>query len=184
MCKCSRAGCLAATQVTEKGTHVYSSAFFAGWLRGLGWKRLLLRSGAAASLEGIEVIEQASPEGDHATNGLAEVSADSSAEESGRKTQETAGVERTTGNMVGSTVSELLDEIQNSIRWQDAGSATHWKSSETSSCRVWTESCIFTGRSTSQKKEWQAMRRGWWNAFSLVTMSALAHHCLSQSVDC
>ena len=59
-------------------------AFFAGWLRGLGWKRLLLRFGnerallaflraAAASLEGVEVIEQASPEGDHAANGLAEV---------------------------------------------------------------------------------------------------------------
>ena len=28
---------------------------------------------AAASLEGVEVIEQASPEGDHAANGLAEV---------------------------------------------------------------------------------------------------------------
>ena len=54
------------------------------WLRGLGWKRLLLRSdnerallvflrAAAADLEGVEVIEQASPEGDHAANGLAEV---------------------------------------------------------------------------------------------------------------
>ena len=53
-------------------------------LRGLGWKRLLLRSdnerallaflrAAGASLEGVEVIEQASLEGDHAANGLAEV---------------------------------------------------------------------------------------------------------------
>ena len=44
------------------------------WLRGLGWKRLLLRSdnerallvflrAAGAGLEGVEVIEQASPEG-------------------------------------------------------------------------------------------------------------------------
>ena len=59
-------------------------AFFAGWLRGLGCKRLLLRSDneralpaflrtVAASLEGVEVIQQASPEGDHAANGLAEV---------------------------------------------------------------------------------------------------------------
>ena len=58
--------------------------FFAGWLRGLGWKRLFLRPdnaralqgflrAAAAGLEGVEVIEQASPEGDHAANGLAEV---------------------------------------------------------------------------------------------------------------
>ena len=54
--------------------NVYALAFFTGWLRGLGWKRLLLRSdnerallaflrAAAASLEGIEVIEQASLEG-------------------------------------------------------------------------------------------------------------------------
>ena len=50
----------------------------------VGWKRLLLRSdnerallaflrAAAASLEGVDVIEQASLEGDHAANGLAEV---------------------------------------------------------------------------------------------------------------
>ena len=68
----------------EKGVNVYALAFFTGWLRGLGWKRLLLRSdndrallaflrAAAANLEGVEVIEQASPEGDHAANGLAEV---------------------------------------------------------------------------------------------------------------
>ena len=77
VCKCKRTGCLAATQVPEKG-------FFAGWLRGLGWGRLLLRSdterallaflrAAAAGLEGVAVVEQASLEGDHAANGLAEV---------------------------------------------------------------------------------------------------------------
>ena len=82
VCKCKRTGCLAATQVLEKGMNVYALAFFTGWLRGLGWKRLLLRPdnerallaflrAAAASLEGVEVIEQASPEGDHAANGLA-----------------------------------------------------------------------------------------------------------------
>ena len=84
LCKCKRTGCLASTQVPEKGMKVYALAFFTGWLRGLGWKRLLLRSdnerallaflrAAAASLESVEVIEQASPEGDHAANGLAEV---------------------------------------------------------------------------------------------------------------
>ena len=56
--------------------NVYALAFFTGWLRGLGWKRLSLRSdnerallaflrAAAASLEGVEVTEQSSPEGDH-----------------------------------------------------------------------------------------------------------------------
>ena len=84
VCKCKRTECLAATQVPEKGMNVYALAFFTGWLRGLGWKRLLLRSdherallaflrAAAVSLEGVEVTEQASPEGDHAANGLAEV---------------------------------------------------------------------------------------------------------------
>ena len=84
VCKCKRTGCLAATQVPEKGMNVYALAFLTGWLRGLGWKRLLLRFDneralsaflhpSAASLEGVEVIEQASPEGDHAANGLAEV---------------------------------------------------------------------------------------------------------------
>ena len=84
VCKCKGTGCLAATEVPEKGIHVYSLAFFAGWLRGLGWKRLLLKSdnerallaflrAAAASLEGVEVVEHASPEGNHAANGLAEV---------------------------------------------------------------------------------------------------------------
>ena len=96
VCTCKRTGCLAATQVPEKGMNVYDLAFFTGWLRGLGWKRLLLRSdnerallaflrAAAASLEGVEVIEQARPRGQ---------GTDSSAEESsGRETQETAGLE-------------------------------------------------------------------------------------------
>ena len=44
VCKCKRGGCLAATQVPEKGMNAYALAFFTGWLRGLGWKRLMLRS--------------------------------------------------------------------------------------------------------------------------------------------
>ena len=47
VCKCKRTGCLAATQVPEKGMHPCALAFFTGWLRGLGWTRLLLRSGVA-----------------------------------------------------------------------------------------------------------------------------------------
>ena len=39
--------------------------------------------------------------------------------------------------MVGSTLSKLLVEVQNSGRWEDAGSAAHRKTLETSSCRVW-----------------------------------------------
>ena len=44
VCKCKRTRCLAATQVLEKGMNVNVLAFFTGWLRGLGWTRLLLRS--------------------------------------------------------------------------------------------------------------------------------------------
>ena len=44
VCKCKRTGWLAATRVPETGMNVCVLAFFFGWLRGLGWKRLLLRS--------------------------------------------------------------------------------------------------------------------------------------------
>ena len=64
-----------------EGHECLCSSLLSWMLRGLGWKRLLLRSdnerallaflcAAAASLEGVEVIEQASPEGDHAANVL------------------------------------------------------------------------------------------------------------------
>ena len=44
VCKCKRTRYLAATQVPEKGMNACALAFFTGRLRGLGWKRLLLRS--------------------------------------------------------------------------------------------------------------------------------------------
>ena len=83
-CKDKRTGCPAATQVPSKGVDAYALSFLVGWLRSLGWKRLIMRSdnerallsllrAAAMNLEGVEVIEQACPEGDHAANGLAEV---------------------------------------------------------------------------------------------------------------
>ena len=42
-CKCKRRF-PAGTQVPEKVMNACAMAFFTGWLRGLGWKRLLLRS--------------------------------------------------------------------------------------------------------------------------------------------
>ena len=39
-----KAGCLGATQVPSKGVEPYSQAFLVGWLRGLGYKRLVMRS--------------------------------------------------------------------------------------------------------------------------------------------
>ena len=67
--KDKKTGCLGATQVPSKGVEPYSQAFLVGWLRGLGYKRLVMRSdneraplallrSAAASLEGTEVVEQ------------------------------------------------------------------------------------------------------------------------------
>ena len=84
MVKGKKTGCLGATQVPNKGVEPYSQLFLVGWLRGLGYKRLVMRSdnerallaflrSAAASLEGTEVVEQLCPEGDYAANGLAEV---------------------------------------------------------------------------------------------------------------
>ena len=82
--KDKKTGCLGATQVPSQGVEPYSQAFLVGWLRGLGYKRLVMRSdnerallallrSVAANLEGAEVVEQSCPEGDHAANGLAEV---------------------------------------------------------------------------------------------------------------
>ena len=125
--------------------NVYALAFLVGWLRGLGWKRLLFRSdneralraflcAAAMGLKGVEVIEQACPERDHKVNGLAEVtgarsqSTDSSAEKSvGRKTQETIGVDFAIGNMAGSALRKLLVEVHNPSRWKDAWSSSAQK---------------------------------------------------------
>ena len=84
VCRCKRTKCWAAAQVPRKGVHVHALVFFVGLQRGLGWKRLLMSSdneltllaflrAAAVGLEGVEVIEQACPEGEHAANGLAEV---------------------------------------------------------------------------------------------------------------
>ena len=64
--------------------NAHALAFFPRWLPRFGMETIaseadnerawlaFLRA-AAAGLEGVEVIEQASPEGDHAANGLAEV---------------------------------------------------------------------------------------------------------------
>ena len=68
----------------REGHECLCSGLLYGVASRLGWKRLLLRSdnerallaclrAEAAGLEGVEVIEQASPEGDYAANGLAEV---------------------------------------------------------------------------------------------------------------
>ena len=80
---------------------VYALAFFSGWLRGLGWKRLLLRSDNERALlvsvsPVLRVWKVLKRSNKQALKGITQRSqvTDSSAEESsGRETQETAGLE-------------------------------------------------------------------------------------------
>ena len=66
----------------------------------------------------------------------------------------------TTGDMVGSTLSELLVEIQISSRWEDAGSAAHWEYvGGPSSCRVWRGTQHSYRSRYDAKDAWPAMRR-------------------------
>ena len=162
-----------------EGMNVYALAFFTRWLRGLGWKRLLLRSdnerallaflrAAAASFGRCWSYRTNEPRRDHAANGFAEVGVrqgtDSSAENtSGRETRETTGLEWTTCNVVGSTLSELLVEEQNSKWWENAWSTTHRKALEASSCWICRKSSISTGRRTSWRSSgrWCGETDGW-----------------------
>ena len=74
----------AATFVPSKGKNAYALTFLVGWVRSLGYKRLVCRSDNEASLLAllqtlsscmpeVEFVPKSSPEGDHAANGLAEV---------------------------------------------------------------------------------------------------------------
>ena len=76
--------CYCASFLPSKGAADYAASRLAGWLRGLAWKRQVVRSdnespllallrAASASLPGVEVVEKTCPEGDSAANGLAEV---------------------------------------------------------------------------------------------------------------
>ena len=73
----------AATMVAQKGVHPYSAAFLVGWIKRLGFKKIVLRSDnkpallklldvVTTNLPGIEVVPKASPEGDSQANGFAE----------------------------------------------------------------------------------------------------------------
>ena len=74
----------AATFVPMKGRDPYALSYLVGWIRGLGYKRLVCRSDnerallalletLSSSLPEVEFVPKSSPEGDHAANGLAEV---------------------------------------------------------------------------------------------------------------
>ena len=74
----------AATFVPMKGRDAYALSYLVGWIRGLGYKRLVCRSDnerallalletLSSSLPEVEFVPKSSPEGDHAANGLAEV---------------------------------------------------------------------------------------------------------------
>ena len=74
----------AGSTVEAKGRNNYATAFLAGWVRGLGYKKvvfasdnepsiLALLADVSASLPEVEIVPRQSVEGDHKGNGLAEV---------------------------------------------------------------------------------------------------------------
>ena len=78
-------GSFAGSTLEQKGRNTYAKAYLVGWIRGLGYKRVVMRSDnepsilallreVAAELPEIECVMKSSPEGDHQQNGLAEVS--------------------------------------------------------------------------------------------------------------
>ena len=99
---------------------------------------------AAASLEGVEVIEQASPEEEHAANGIAEVSV-----------REVKAQTRLQKIHLEETLMRQLDWSEplatwlfrhSASRWEEPGSGARRKTLETSRCQVWRESSILTCR--------------------------------------
>ena len=76
-------GSYAATALPAKGRIAYGISYLVGWLRGLGYKRLVVKSdnerallsllsAVSESMPGVEMVPQTSPEGDAAANGFAE----------------------------------------------------------------------------------------------------------------
>ena len=146
---------------------------------------------AAASLEGVEVIEQASPEGDHAANGLAEVGV--------REVQAQTRV-----------LKSHLEERDSRDSWIGVNHLRRgWFDIQRIACQG-TEFKLMGKRLISDaqesvggvkplnlerkqhsyrsphvvKVEWQVMRRERWMEFSLVIMSAPARRCSFQNEDC
>ena len=82
--KCRNSSLLGATVVDSKGASDYASSFLTAFIKSLGFKRILIRSGTERSLlsliervmnhlTGVKLVQMTSPEGDHQANGLAEV---------------------------------------------------------------------------------------------------------------
>eukprot|EP00959_Pyramimonas_sp_CCMP1952_P170554 3564075-Pyramimonas_sp.AAC.1 len=80
----TRFGHTAATCVEAKGVNAYAVAFMVGFVRDLGYRRLILKCDNEAptmalqkkveeSVVGVEIVPQGPPEGDHRANGLAEM---------------------------------------------------------------------------------------------------------------
>ena len=83
-CRNSSTGCVGATAVDWKGASDYASSFLTAFLKSLGVKKILVRSDkdrsllslidcVTCNLTGVELVMMTSLDGDHQTNGLAEV---------------------------------------------------------------------------------------------------------------
>ena len=79
-----KTGSFAGTTLESKGRNSYALSYLVGWLRGLAYKRVVLRSDnepsilalladARAEMTDVELVIKSAPEGDSPQNGLAEV---------------------------------------------------------------------------------------------------------------
>ena len=71
-------------------------------------------------LEGVEVIEQASPEGDHSVDGLTEVGVREVKSHLEERLTRQLDWSEPLSNVVGSTLSKLLVKVPNSNWWENA----------------------------------------------------------------
>lgn len=83
-CKDRVTGSFAGTTLENKGRNQYAKAYLVGWIRGLGYKRVVARSDnensvlallkeVSKEMPEVEFVPKSSIEGDHQQNGLAEV---------------------------------------------------------------------------------------------------------------
>ena len=146
---------------------------------------------AAASLEGVEVIEQASLEGDHAANGLAEVGV-----------REVKAQTRVLKSHLEKRLKRQLDWSERLATWlvrHSANCLSRYRiqndgktPDQRRTGKRWRCEAVEFGERKQHshrsphvvKVEWQVMRREGWMEFSLVITSAPAHRCSFQSVDC
>ncbi|CAK0875550.1 unnamed protein product, partial [Prorocentrum cordatum] len=107
----------AASAVHRKGASKYAVAYIVGFIKGLGYKKVVLRSDSEKSilklielvnqhLPSVEIIPKASPEGDRQANGMAEAAV-----------REIKGQYRTLRNDLESKYGYIMEESSPILTW-------------------------------------------------------------------